>query len=160
MGGRSIAPLQIVHDPVSVAGNPGGKEGNRLAIEFAVVPSLQHVKIGLARLPAHASLPTGSMQKICDRGNDIRRGFKQIAVATSFEVYGVFQIVGRHELGLAEFARPSAVQLGSCNIASIDQTQRIEQLRAEFVGTAAIIRERCQRSDSLEVADVSAEVGL
>jgi hypothetical protein len=59
----------------------------------------------------------------------------------------VFQIGGRHELGLSDLARPGAA-LGWAQKAALDEHKRVDELGAVDLRSAAIVGERRQRAKS------------
>ena len=84
----------------------------------------------------------------------------QVAAAVAVEVDRVLEIVGGGELHAAEFAGPVADHVVDGLVAALDDAQRIEQLRAEEVGAAAVIGERGDRAQDFVVAEIGAEVAL
>src|SRR5579884_1150011 len=83
--------------------------GNRACIDIGLVPFFDDSKIGRSRLPACAALPAVAMQEIGRRCQHIWDIVNEIAPAVAGEIDGKLQIFGRHELGLADFARPGTM---------------------------------------------------
>ena len=110
--------------------------------------------------PGLAALPAEADQEVGAGGERIGDAVDQIAAAVTVEVHGVLEIVGRRELQAAEFAGPVADHAVDGLIAALDDAQRVEQLRAEEVGAAAVIGERGDRAEDFVVAEIGAEVAL
>ena len=64
--------------------------------------------VGDGRLdaPAAVGVPALVPQEIGDRRKHVRRRAPDVAVTVAVSIHGVFEVVGRQELGLAERARP------------------------------------------------------
>ncbi len=74
------------------------------------------------------------------------------------EVDRVFQIGGRHELGMPHRARPAAQHVLGIGVARLKDLQGGDQLVLEHLSAAAVIGQRRQRRDDLHPAAVGAEV--
>ncbi len=118
---------------------------------------LRHVHLlqpGLAALPAEAD------QEVGGGGERVGHAVDQIAAAVAVEVDGVLEIVGGGELHAAELAGPVADHAVDGLVAALDDAQRVEQLRAEEIGPAAVIGECGDGAENLVVAEIAAEVAL
>jgi hypothetical protein len=84
----------------------------------------------------------------------------QVASTVPVIVDGVLEVIGRHELHLADFTGPGADHIVRREVAVIDEAQRRLQLGAEHLRPAAVIGERRQRSQRAEFTEIGAEVRL
>src|SRR6185437_14586405 len=134
--------------------------GNGAGIDLALVPLLDHGEIGRAGLIIFAALPAVAREIIRSRGQDVGYVVQEVAAAIAVATPRIF-VPGRwHELGLAELARPGAAHLLGRKITAIDDPQPIHQLTAEFVGAPAVIGQRRQRTQGLELAVVDPKIRL
>src|ERR1700691_3646398 len=124
----------------------GCESRDRLGVDLALVPFLDHGEIRISGLPALAALPAMAGEIIRGRRQYIRRAAQEVAAAVAVEINGVFDIVRWHELGLADLAGPGAVHFSGRKIAAIDDAQRIQQFGPKHVGPAAIVSQRRQRA--------------
>src|SRR5690606_1966635 len=77
------------------------------------------------------------------------------------EVDRVPDVGARQELRLADLAGPAAAKLRGRHVAALDDADRVEELRCEELGAAAVIGERCERTDDREFArGIGTEVSL
>src|SRR5215468_7421916 len=81
--------------------------------------------------PWLAFLPAECDQKVCSGSERIRNAVNLIPTAVAIEVNRILEIVGRGELHTAKFAGPVADHVLDPLVATLDDTQRIEQLLAE-----------------------------
>src|ERR1700744_668072 len=82
--------------------------GNGSRVDVALVPFLQHREVGAAGLPILALLPALARQEVGRGGENVGRAAQEVALAVGVEVDSVFDVVRRHELGLADFTGPRA----------------------------------------------------
>src|ERR1700761_1915988 len=68
------------------------KIGDRLGVDFALVPLLDHAEIRAARFPAFAFLPAIRGEIIRRRGQHVGRAMQQIAAAIVVEINSELQI--------------------------------------------------------------------
>ena len=69
---------------------------------------------------------------------------QEVAPPVAVKINGIFDVVRGHELGLAEFAGPSAAQVLRCDIAALDDAQRnldLTTVRAPINGTATQVEQ-------------------
>src|ERR1700686_3532839 len=133
---------------------------NRLGIDFALVPLLDHAEIRAPGLPVLAALPTIAGEKICRRRQYIGCTAQQVATTVFVEVDREFDIGRRHELGLADLAGPGAAHFRWRKIATLHDAQRIHQLGPEHLRSPAIVGQRRQRTKRGKFPDVDAVIGL
>jgi len=110
--------------------------------------------------PGLAPPPAVLGEQVRRRGEHVRDAMDEVAPTVAVEVDGVFEIRGRRELRLADFAGPGADHLGRRKVAALDHPQGVEQLLAEHLGTSTVVGERHQRAQHRQIAVVGAEVGL
>src|SRR5664279_4949446 len=137
-----------------------GEQRDGLGVDFRLVPLLDYDKVRLALVPALAALPAVAFEVISGRGGHIRRVAHQIGVPAPVDGDGVFVIRRRQELGLADFAGPIAFKVRGRHVAAVDDAERVEQFGLEFVGAAAVIGERRDRTHNVHFAQIDTVVGL
>src|SRR3981081_1114703 len=81
---------------------------NGLRIDLALVPLLNHGEVRAAGLPVLAALPAVTCKIVRGRCQPVGRAAPEIAAAITIEIDREFDVGGRHELGLADFAGPGA----------------------------------------------------
>jgi hypothetical protein len=91
-----------------------------LGVDLALVPLLDRREIGAAGLPVLAALPAVSGEEVGGRGQHVGGAAQEIAAAVAVEIDRELDVGRRHELGLADFARPCAAQILWRDIAALD----------------------------------------
>ena len=81
-------------------------------------------------------------------------------MAVAVVVDRIVEIMRRQELRLAEFAGPGADHLGRREIAAVDDLQRGDGLVLEHLRAAAVIGQRHQRRQRMQIAQLGAEIAL
>src|SRR5581483_1543927 len=92
--------------------------------------------------PGLAALPAVGGKKIGAGGEHVGGAGEKVDLAVAVEIDAVVEIVRGQELELAELARPRPAHLVGGEVAAVDHLQRVDELRAEDVGAAAVIGER------------------
>ena len=81
-------------------------------------------------------------------------------MAVAVVIDGVVEVMRRQELRLAEFAGPRTDHLACCEIAAIDDLQRGDGLLLEHLGAAAVVCQRHQRRQRMQLAQFGAKTAL
>src|SRR3954452_8122352 len=136
------------------AGQLACKLRDRASVDVALVPLLNDGEVRTARFPILAALPAVARKVVGGRSQHIRCAAQEIAAAIAVEVYGVFQIGGWHELGLADLTRPRASHFRWRELTARHDPQRLHQLRTAPVGSPAVISQRCERTDRGELPNI------
>ncbi len=110
--------------------------------------------------PRLACLPAMMFEEVRRGGEHVGHAFDEVPLAVAVIVDGEIDVVARHELHLADFARPCPVHLRRGQVAAVEDRQRRHQLGAELVRPPAIVGERRQRLQRGEVAEIGAEIRL
>ena len=110
--------------------------------------------------PRLATLPAEMDEIFSGRADHVGRALDQIAFAVAVVVDGMRHVFGRHHLRLPELARPGADHFIRAQVAAFDQAQRIEQMPAEHLRTAAVVGEGGKRFDRLVLALAGAEIAF
>ena len=96
-------------------------------------------------------------EEVGGRGQRVGGAGNNVAAAPALGVGAEFQIGGRHELGLADLARPRAPLRGS-HEAVLDEHERVDQFGPIDLGAAAIIGERRESAEGGIAAGTGAEI--
>ena len=107
-------------------GKLGGEVSHGFGIDLALVPFLEGGEIWTSGLPVLALLPAVALEEIGGGRENIGRAAQEIAAAIGVEIDREFDVVRRHELGLADFTSPGAAHFGRTQIAAVDDPERIQ----------------------------------
>ena len=127
--------------------------------EISLVPRHVRRHPHLAQ-PRLAALPAEAHKVVRGRTDHVRHAAQQVALAVAVIIDRVFDVFGRHHLGLAEFAGPRADHFRGHQIAALDQSQGVEQMAAEHVRAPAVIGKRGERADRIVLAHAGAEIAF
>src|SRR6202035_586590 len=81
-------------------------------VDLALVPFLEGGEVWTSGLPVLALLPAVALEEIGGGRENIGRAAQEIAAAIGVEIDREFDVVRRHELGLADFTSPGAAHFG------------------------------------------------
>src|SRR5687767_14061759 len=96
--------------------------------------------------PRLAGRPAGALQEVRRGAERVGHRVDDIAAAVAVEVDRRALESGRHELGLAERARPRAGERLGPHVAALQDAQRRDQLAAKVALAPAEARDRRQRA--------------
>src|SRR6266702_719696 len=157
--GASTPPLNSEHP--SLPHQPVRKIPDRLAIDHRPIPLPHRLEIGGAFAIGLAHLEAVGVEQVRSRGEHVGDAVAEVDVAVAVEIDAVFDVGRRQELGLADLAGIGADEVAQRQVAALHNLERSEQLALEQLGAAAIMRQRCQRADHRQLADVAlAEIAL
>ncbi len=100
------------------------------------------------------------LDEFCSRQNGIGRTALDVDVAVTITIDAEGDDILRQHLYLADFAGPCARIGGRIEIAMLNHFDQREQLRAEELRAAAIMRQGYQRVAGIEIALNGAKIGL
>src|ERR1700722_1265152 len=127
----SESKITLAREKLWRVGKLRGEVSHSFGIDLALVPFLENGEVRSSGLPVLALLPAVALEEIGGGRENVGRAAQEVAATIGVEIDREFDVVRRHELGLADFTSPGAAHFGRTQIAAVDDPERIQQFAAE-----------------------------